>query len=157
MPIRNRPIACVAGLVALTHLIGCSGTPTQPTPHPPIVQAGSTSTEPAGGLSIQAFSITGWYDGTFHYLPGVLAVAASDSSDLYVERIEFTANQGGVNRPLAGITFGSPRRVPAGSIVDLMKDPYPPFDGTTGIISPTAVPSMTLKASFRMAEVTPEA
>jgi hypothetical protein len=149
MPIRNRPIACVAGLIALTHLIGCGGSPTQPTPHPPIVQAGSPSTEPAGGLSIQAFSITGWADDTFHYLPGVLAVAASDSSDLFVESIEFTANQGGVNRPLAAITFTSPRRVPAGSVVDLMKDPHPPFDGTTGIMSLTALPSMTLTASFR--------
>jgi hypothetical protein len=150
VPIRNRPIACVAALVALTHLSGCSGAPTDPTPRAAIAHAGSTSTDLAGALSVRAFTITGWYDGAFHFVPGVLSVAASDGGDVYVERIEFTANQGGVDRSLAGITFGSPRRVPAGGVVDLIADPFPPFyDATGGFTSPTAVLSMTVKASFR--------
>jgi hypothetical protein len=132
--------------LVLSVAAACTRTPMQPTSGQP---AAATVSNPAalnGSLAITAFSVSGWYDGTFHYVLAGLSVAASDRSDLVLQRVAFTGSQGGVITPVAGITFGTPsRNLPAGTAIDLAKDQAL---STTEFKSPGALTSVTVTVYF---------
>jgi hypothetical protein len=134
---------CAFVLVILSLSAGCRGkNPAAPTaapgPPPP------TSENLTNALSLTDFSLTGWHDGTFHYLPTVSVSAPSTGGTVYVQRVAFMTSTSGAPTNLAGILFGSPRRVVSpGGTLDLLKGVSP-----VEITSPVALASITATVSF---------
>jgi len=134
---------CASVLVILSLSAGCRGkNPAAPTaasgPPPP------TSENLTNALSLTDFSLTGWHDGTFHYLPMVSVSAPSTGGTIYVQRVAFTTSTSGAPTNLVGILFGSPRRVVSpGGTLDLFKGVSP-----VEITSPVALASITATVSF---------
>ena len=132
--------------LVLSVAAACTRTPMQPTAGQPAAAAVSNPAALNGSLAITAFSVSGWYDGTFHYVLAGLSVAASDRSDLLLQRVAFTGSQGGVITPVAGVTFGTPaRNLPAGTAMDLAKDQAL---STTEFKSSGALSSVTVSVYF---------
>jgi hypothetical protein len=130
-------------LLAAAIAAGCGSknavAPTGATSIPPATAASLT-----GALSVAAFTLTGWHDGTFHYFPTVSVAAPSTGRTVYVQRIAFSAENRGVTSNVGGITFVSPQRVVVpGGTVDLLKGPSP-FEVT----SPVVLPSITATVFF---------
>jgi hypothetical protein len=104
----------------------------------------STSQNLSNALSVTAFSLQGWQDGTFHYLPTVSVSVPSTGSTVYVQRVDFTTSKSGATTRLTGIAFGSPQRVVSpGGTLDLFKG-LPPLEITSSV----ALASITATVSF---------
>jgi hypothetical protein len=133
---------CAYVLMMLSLSVGCGKNPSAPTATvgvPP-----STSPNLSNALSITEFSLQGWQDGIFHYLPAVSVSAPSTGGTVEVQRVDFTTSNGAATTRLTSIAFGSPRRVVApGDTLDLFKG-MPPVE----ITSPVALTSITATVSF---------
>jgi hypothetical protein len=128
-------------LLMLSLSAGCSQNPSAPTT---VSAPSSTSPNLSNALSITEFSLQGWQDGIFHYLPTVSVSAPSTGGTVDVARVEFTASNGVTTTRLTGIVFGMPRRVAApGDTVDLFKG-MPPVEITSSV----ALTSITATVTF---------
>src|SRR5204863_733269 len=134
---------CVTVWLAAAIAAGCGNknpaAPTVATSMPPAAPA-----NPTGALSISAFSLSGWYDGTFHFVPTVSVAAPSTGRTVNVQRLAFTTEKAGVTSTMGGIAFGSPRRVVLpGATIDLLKG-LDPLEMT----SPVALASIMATVFF---------
>ena len=133
---------CAYAVLILSLSAGCGKNPAAPTSASGMPS--STSQSLSNALSVREFSLQGWQDGTFHYLPTVSVSVPSTGSTVYVQRVDFTTSKSGVTTRLTGIAFGSPQRVVSpGGTLDLLKG-MPPVE----IASPVALASITATVSF---------
>jgi hypothetical protein len=93
----------------------------------------------AGTLSIASFSLTGWHDDNFHYLPVLRLEADATSGDLFVRQLEFRASHDSSARLLAGVRPTNPWRVAAGASFTL-PERMPGLE----MVSPIALPSIVV-------------
>jgi len=91
---------------------GSVGNPSAPTP--PI--SGPSAAPNGSSLSVSAFSVAGWYDGTLHYVPK-LSVAAGPGGDVHVQEVRFSKATTG--EALSSVHYNLQPRVPAGRTVEL--------------------------------------
>lgn len=109
----RRPVPLVLLVTALT--IGC-GTRSPVAPS----DSGSTPNGDVGvspQLHVSTFSLSGWYAGTYHYIP-TLAVTSSSTGWINVDRLEF--REGGPDVPasedvLSSIHYRQRQRLPPGA------------------------------------------
>lgn len=127
------------------------------------------STDRAGTLSVTTFRFSGWHDGSFHYLPALSVMAPSAGRAVFVQRVDFTADDSGSRRLLGGVRYAAAQRVQPGGTVELVSntgaaDPaeissplaldsisaivfFTDDDGQTGIVSASArVPDVSERA-----------
>ena len=70
-----------------------------------------------------AFHLSGWHDETFHYLPVLSVTAPSESGrPVFVQRVDFTAEDAGSRRLLKGVRYAAAKRVQPGGTVELVSD-----------------------------------
>jgi hypothetical protein len=140
MRIAAATCAC-AGLI-LSLSAGCGKNPAAPTSASGMPS--STSQNLSNALSITEFSLQGWHDDIFHYLPTVSVSVPSTGATVYVQRVDFTTSNSGATTRLTGIAFGSPQRVVSpGGTLDLLKGPSP-----VEITSQVALASITATVFF---------
>lgn len=82
--------------------------------------ASRVSADPAGALSITTFSFRGWHDESFHYLPALAVTASATGRPVFVQRVDFTAEDAGTLRLLKGIRYAAAHRVQPGATVELV-------------------------------------
>jgi hypothetical protein len=112
-------MACAATLLAAAIMPGCSSAD----PAARAADAASASvTERAGMLSVTAFDFTGWHDDSFHYLPALSVTAPSIGRPVFVQRVDFTADEAGSQRLLKGVRYTAAKRVRPGDTVELVSD-----------------------------------
>lgn len=111
--------ACAAVLLSAAVVLGCGGRSTVPDAE---ASSAPESGDRAGSLSVRAFRVSGWYDDGFHYLPALSVAAASGSRPVFVQRVDFTAEDAGARRLLTGIRYPASKRVAPGAAVDLVAD-----------------------------------
>jgi hypothetical protein len=112
----RRPTAlrAVVTLVAtMTTSSGCGGEIR--TPSEPSAQRSSTPNT----LSISAFSVAGWFDGQFHYFPRLSVATGGSGAAIDVLEISFEGSTAGVPGPVQRVRYPTPRRVLAGSTLEL--------------------------------------
>jgi hypothetical protein len=114
---RAESMACAVALLSATVVTGCGSGNTA-------AGAGGSServyANRAGTLSVSAFRVSGWQDESFHYLPALSVAAPSSGRPVFVQRVDFTAEDAGARRLLKGIRYATSKRVPPGSAVDLV-------------------------------------
>ena len=81
-----------------------------------------SSTVRAGTLSVTALRFSGWHDESFHYLPALSVTAPATGLPVFVERVDFTAEDAGSRRLLKGVRYPTPARVQPGGTVELVSD-----------------------------------
>jgi hypothetical protein len=114
-----RRAVSIAALLAAAIGAGCTGSqPPAMLTQPP----GASSAGRAGTLSVTEFSISGWRDGSFHYVPTLSVAAPSTGRAVLVQRVDFTADDAGSRRLLRGVRYPVARRVPPGGTADLVSD-----------------------------------
>jgi len=133
----------LGALAAVGATIGCGATaptqPTSPTPNPATTSAPATL---SGTLSITAFTVSGWYDGQFHYVPALTVAAGAAGSAVEVQEVSFERSDSGVGPGLPKLRFLKPVRVPAGGTLDL------PSGSPLDLVSQSAIGTMTVRVSF---------
>ena len=126
---RIAPATCAYAVLILSLSAGCGRNPAAPT-----VASGTPSSTSQGlshALSMTEFSLQGWHDDVFHYLPSVSVSAPSTGATVNVQRIDFSTSNGGATTRLAGIVFGIPQRVVSpGGTLDLLTG-VPPVEITS--------------------------
>jgi hypothetical protein len=133
---------CACAFLTISLSAGCGKNPAAPTSA--ARTPSSTSQNVSNALSITEFSLQGWHDDIFHYLPTVSVSVPSTGSTVYVQRVDFSTSNSGAATRLTGIVFGSPQRVVSpGGALDLLKA-SPPVE----ITSPVALASVTATVSF---------
>lgn len=80
------------------------------------------STERAGTLSVAAFRFSAWHDEAYHYLPVLSVAAPATGRPVFVQRVDFTADDAGARRLLKGIRYEVPVRIEPGSTVELVSN-----------------------------------
>ena len=160
--------ACATALLSAAIAAGCSNSNTAAkTPD----ASSSSSADRAGTLSVTAFRFSGWHDESFHYLPALSVAAPVTGRPVFVQRVDFTAEDAGARRLLKGVRYAAGQRVQPGSTLDLVSDAgsadpteiasaralesisaiifFTDDDGQTGIVSAVAkVPDMPDRASL---------
>jgi hypothetical protein len=133
---------CVAFL-ALSLSAGCSGTnPAAPTAAPS--RPPSTSQDLTNAMSVTGFSLQGWRDSSFHYLPTISVSVPPAGSSLTVQRVDFGTSNNGATTHLTGVVFVKPPHVVApGGTLNLFDNNSP-----MEIISPVALASIMATVSF---------
>ena len=129
------------------------------------------STDRAGTLSVTALRFSGWRDESFHYLPALSVTVPPTSRAVFVQRVDFTAEDAGARRLLKGVRYAAAQRVQPGGTVELLSDAgtadpteiasplalgsisaivfFSDSDGQTGIVSAAArVPDVPDRASI---------
>lgn len=122
------------------------------------------------------FRFSGWHDDRFHYLPALSVMAPSTGRPVFVQRVDFTADDPGSRRLLRGVRYAAAQRIQPGGTVELVSntgaaDPaeiasplalgsisaivfFTDEDGQTGIVSAAArVPDMPDRASHASLEI----
>jgi hypothetical protein len=161
--------ACATALLCAA-LAGCSDTQSaESTENPPR----ASSTGRAGTLSVTEFRFSGWHDETFHYLPALSVTAPAIGRPVFVQRVDFTAEDAGTRRLLKGVRYAAAPRVQPGGTVELVSQAEPaeitsPLavafisaivfftddEGQTGIISTAAsTPQVPDRASLASVEI----
>jgi hypothetical protein len=111
--------ACATALLVATIAIGCSPR----SPEATVAEASSASpAAQAATLSVTALRFSGWHDETFHYLPALSVTAPAGGRPVFVQRVDFTAEDAGTRRLLKGIRYDAPQRVQPGKTVELISD-----------------------------------
>jgi hypothetical protein len=127
--VRIAAATCAYAVLILSLSAGCGRNPAAPT-----VASGTPSSTSQGlsnALSMTEFSLQGWHDDVFHYLPSVSVSAPSTGATINVQRIDFSTSNGGATTRLAGIVFGIPQRVVSpGGTLDLLTG-MPPVEITS--------------------------
>ena len=134
------------------------------------------ATDRAGTLSVTTFRFSGWHDDRFHYLPALSVMAPPTGRPVFVQRVDFTADDPGSRRLLRGVRYAAAQRVQPGGTVELVSntgaaDPaeiasplalgsisaivfFTDEDGQTGIVSAAArVPDVSDRASQTSLEI----
>jgi hypothetical protein len=138
----NRMHRLVIGAEALlVASIGCGAkTPTEPSPATPNPPASAPASLP-GTLSISTFTVTGRYDGQFHYTPALSVAAGAAGSSIGVQEVSFERAGSGPAVSLAKVRYVEPRWVRAGGALDVL-------NGTLVIRSESPIDAMTVRVSF---------
>src|SRR5687768_5657007 len=105
MPIERATCAMALLCAAFT---GCSNTHSAARAADP---SPASSTERAGTLSVTAFRFGAWHDETFHYLPALSVTAPATGRPVFVQRVDFTAEDAGTRRLLKGVRYAAALRV----------------------------------------------
>jgi hypothetical protein len=84
--------------------------------------SGASLPERAGTLAVTSFRLTGWHDESFHYLPALSVTAPESSRPVFVQRVDFTADDAGTRRLLKGVRYAAAQRVRPGGTVELVPD-----------------------------------
>src|SRR4029078_12274076 len=101
---RIAPATCAYAVLILSLSAGCGRNPAGPT-----VASGtpsSASPGPRHALSRREFSLQGWHDDVFHYLPSVSVSAPSTGATVNVQRLDFRTSNGGAHTRLARHVVG---------------------------------------------------
>ena len=151
-----RGAASIAALLAAAIGAGCT---TGQSPATAAERSGASSAGQASALAVTRFVISGWRDGSFHYVPTLSVTAPSAGRAVLVQRVDFTADDAGSRRLLKGVRYPAARRVQPGGTTDLVSEGagesveidspfalgsvavlvfYTDDDGQTGIVSATA-------------------
>ena len=130
-------------LLTLSLSAGCGGkNPVSPTAAPAV--SPPPSQDLTNALSVTDFSLQGWQDGMFHYLPTLSVSVPSTGRSVTVQRVDFSTSNNGATARLTGVVFVSPEHVVApGSTLDLFHQSSP-----LEIVSPTALASITGTVTF---------
>lgn len=116
--------ACAQIVLFAALAAGCGrSSPVAETTDPPSPSSGSTRAERTGTLSVAAFRFSGWHDERFHYMPALSVAAPSGSRPVFVQRVDFTAEDAGTRRLLKGVRYARAQQVQPGGTVDLVTDP----------------------------------
>ena len=138
-----------------------------------LTRRAASSTDRAGTLSVTAFRFSGWHDESFHYLPALSVTAPSTGRPVFVQRVDFTADDAGGRRLLKGVRYAAAQRVQPGGTIELVSDAgaadpaeivsplaldsisaivfFTDDEGQTGIVSAVArVPDVPERASARV-------
>lgn len=115
----SRGAASIAALCALAIASGCSAGQPKATA---AEQRGPSTAERAGALSVSEFRVSGWRNGSFHYIPTLSVTAPASGRAVLVQRVDFTADDAGSRRLLKGVRYPAARRVQPGGTVDLVSD-----------------------------------
>lgn len=67
-----------------------------------------------------AFRFSGWHDESFHYLPRLSVTSPANGRPVFVQRVDFTAEDAGTRRLLKGVRYAAAPRVLPGSTVELV-------------------------------------
>lgn len=136
----DRP-ACTVALLSAAIAAGCAnGNPAAI----PVDASSQSSSDRAGTLSVSALRFSGWHDESFHYLPALWVTAPSTGRPVFVERVDFTAEDAGTRRLLKGVRYAAAQRVQPGGTVQLVSDAGDP----TEIASPVALDSISAIVFF---------
>jgi hypothetical protein len=162
---RLAPAACVAVLLSAAIVAGCNT-------RDPVARAAdassASSTGLTGTLSVTALRFSGWHDESFHYMPALSVTAPSTGRPVFVQRVDFTAEDAGARRLLRGVRYATARRVQPGGTVELAEAAdqaeivfpialgsisaiifYTDEEGQTGIVSASAsAPAVSDRASL---------
>lgn len=165
---RTRTAAGAAALCAV--LAGCRNTHSAESAAEP---SSESSTGRAATLSVTTFRFSGWHDESFHYLPALSVTAPATGRPVFVQRVDFTAEDAGTRRLLKGIRYAAAPRVQPGGTIELVSkaDPaeitspvavafisamvfFTDDEGQTGIISTAAsTPHVPDRASLASVEI----
>lgn len=165
-------VACAA-LLSASIATGCLN-------NGPAVKAADASDHPsperAGTLSVTALRFSGWHDERFHYLPALSVTAPPTGRPVFVQRVDFTAEDTGTRRLLKGVPYRAAPRVQPGGTVELVSDIavtgpaeiaslqplasisvtvfFTDDQGQSGIVTAaTSVPEIPERASFAALEI----
>lgn len=110
--------ACAASLLSVAIAFGCIDI------RPAAEAEGSNASlaERAGTLSVTTFRLSGWHDESFHYLPALSVTAPPIGRRVFVERVDFTADDTGATRLLKGIRYDAVQQVQPGGTIELVSD-----------------------------------
>ena len=133
--------ACTVVLLSAAIAAGCArGNPAANS----VETSSQSSTDRAGTLSVSAFRFSGWHDENFHYLPALWVTAPSTGRPVFVERVDFTAEDAGNRRLLKGVRYAAAQPVQPGGTIQLVPDVGDP----TEIASPVALDSISAIVFF---------
>jgi hypothetical protein len=133
---------CTYAILTLSMAAGCAKNPAAPTAG--AGQPSSTFGNLTSALSVTEFSVQGWQDNVFHYLPTVSVSVPATGDTVYVQRVDFSTSSSGATTRLGGIAFGTPQLVVSpGGTLDLFKG-TPPAE----ITSPAGLASITATVFF---------
>jgi hypothetical protein len=140
---RIAPASWAYALLTLSLSAGCAGkSPTAPTAALGVSPA--ISQDLTHALSVTDFSLQGWRDSSFHYLPTMSVSVPPTGSSVTVQRVDFYTSNSGATTHLTGVVFVSPQHVVSpGGTLDLFHQNSP-----MEIISPVALASITATVSF---------
>ena len=111
------------------------------------VDAASASTrDRAATLSVSTFRLSGWHDGTYHYLPALSVTAPPTGRAVLVQRVDFTTDDSGTRRLLKGVRYAASPRVHPGATVALV--PQTGAADPVEIASPLALGSVSAIVFF---------
>ena len=135
----------IAAALALSGMSLACGHANPAAPAP--LAGGDRAEQPAlaGGLTISAFSLTGWKDQSFHYVPMLSVRLASDAQPVSVQQINLTAIVDGRSRPLAGVRYGDAKTLQPGQTLDLATDRS---HGGLAIATDQAIATVTVTVSY---------
>jgi hypothetical protein len=116
----SRRLAPIVAALALSGLACGHASPSAPTP----VTSGDRIGQPAlaGGLTVSRFSLTGWKDQRFHYLPVLSVTLAPDAQPVSVQQIDLTAVIDGRTQSVGGVKYGLAKALQPGDTLDLTAD-----------------------------------
>jgi len=139
---RIAPTTCAYAFLTLSLSAGCGKNPAAPTSG--AGQPSSTTENLTNALSVTEFSLQGWQDAVFHYLPTVSVSVPPTGSSVTVQRVDFSTSNSGATTHLTGVVFVSPPHVvsPGGSL-NLFNNNSP-----MEIVSPVTLVSITATVSF---------
>lgn len=140
---RIAPATWACALLTLSLSAACGGkSPTAPTAA--LGVSAPISQDLTHALSVTDFSLQGWRDGSFHYLPTMSVSVPATGSSLTVQRVDFYTLNGGATTHLTGVVFVSPPHVISpGGTLDLFHQNSP-----MEIVSAVALTSITATVSF---------
>jgi hypothetical protein len=140
---RIGPATWAYALLTLSLSAGCGGkNPVAPTAAPGV--SPSPSQDLTNALSVTDFSLQGWRDGSFHYLPTMSVSVPPTGGSVTVQRVDFATSNSGATTHLTGVVFVSPPHVVSpGGTLNLFNNNSP-----MEIISPVALASITATVSF---------
>lgn len=130
--------ACATALLLAATAARCGDS--RSTGRAAVAGSSASTTERAATLSVTVFRISGWHDGSYHYVPTLSVTAPSTARAVLVQRVDFTADDAGVRRLLRGVRYAADRRVQPGGTVDLLSDAGP--GESVEIDSPLALASV---------------
>jgi hypothetical protein len=112
--------ACATALLSAAIGAGCSTS--HSTGSAAVDESSASTTDRAATLSVSAFRLSGWHDGTYHYLPALTVTAPPTGRAVLVQRVDFTTDDSGTGRLLKGVRYAAAPRVHPGGTVALVPD-----------------------------------
>ena len=136
--------ACATALLSAAIAAGCSTG--HSTGSAAVDASKAATTDRAATLSVSTFRLSGWHDGTYHYLPALSVTAPPTGRAVLVQRVDFTTDDSGTRRLLKGVQYAAALRVHPGGTVALV--PHTGAADPVEIASPLALASVSAIVFF---------